>query len=344
MKTDTHFPIDIVVMWVDGSDPAWQKERDFYAFSEGAPGIDLRDCRYRDYGLLKYVFRGIERNMPWANKVFFVTNGQRPAWLNLDHERLVWVKHEDFIPAEYLPTFSANPVEMNFHRIEDLSERFVFFNDDMFVLNPVPESLFFRDGMPVANPRAGLSVPGTYDTFAHIPLNDIMLINKNFAMRSVIFKNPGNWFVPWRVGLKTVLRNLTLLPLKRFVGLSNPHTQSALLKSTIREVWECEPEVLHRTSSNKFRSFEDVNQYLLYEWQIAKGIVKPERMEKLGHYYGCYLDNYAEIAREVEQRKHSLICINDQIEEASEEELNDVRVVLGAAFEAIFPEKSSFEL
>lgn len=344
MKTDTHFPIDVVVMWVDGSDPAWQKERDFYALSEGAPGIDLRDCRYRDYGLLKYVFRGIERNMPWVNKVFFVTNGQRPAWLNLDHERLVWVKHEDFIPAEYLPTFSSRPIEMNFHRIEGLSERFVFFNDDMFVLRPVPETMFFRGGLPVANPRAGLSVPGTYDTYAHIPLNDIMLVNKNFSMRRVVFKHPANWFAPWKVGLKTMARNLTLLPLNRFVGLSNPHMPTAFLKSTFQEVWDSEPEVLHRTCSHRFRSLEDVNQYLLYEWQIAKGITVSERTSKFGHYYGCYLDNYADIAREVRRKKHALICINDQIEDASVGEFDDVRITLGAAFDVVFPGKSSFEL
>ena len=65
--------IDIVIPWVDGNDLEWQKERNKYA---GKGPDDYAEYRYRDMGLLKYLFRGIEKNMPWVNKVYFVTNGQ----------------------------------------------------------------------------------------------------------------------------------------------------------------------------------------------------------------------------------------------------------------------------
>ncbi len=83
------------------------------------------DCRYRDYGLLRYWFRSVERFAPWVNRMFFVTCGQKPEWLDENNPRLRLVNHADYIPAACLPTFQSNTIELNLHRIPDLSERFV---------------------------------------------------------------------------------------------------------------------------------------------------------------------------------------------------------------------------
>src|SRR5699024_2272679 len=69
-------------------------------------------------------------------------------WLDVNHPKLNIVKHEDFIPEEYLPTFSARPIELNLHRIEGLAEQFVYFNDDMFMLDFLKKDDFFFNGMP----------------------------------------------------------------------------------------------------------------------------------------------------------------------------------------------------
>lgn len=98
--------------------------------------------------MLRYWFRGVEKFAPWVNKIFFVTYGHMPKWLNIDHPKLVVVKHEDFIPSQYLPTFNSQLIEFNFCYIKDLSERFVYFNDDMFLLNDVSPERFFKDGLP----------------------------------------------------------------------------------------------------------------------------------------------------------------------------------------------------
>lgn len=94
--------IDFVITWVDGSDPAWLAQRAQYCPADQNNGST--DNRYRDWGWLPYWFRGVEQYAPWVNRVFFVTNGQCPAWLNLDHPKLRFVRHSDYIPAEYLPT------------------------------------------------------------------------------------------------------------------------------------------------------------------------------------------------------------------------------------------------
>ena len=95
---------------------------------------------------MRYWFRGIEKFMPFVNKIFFVTWGHIPEWLNTDNEKLVIVNHRDYIPEKYLPTYNSNVIEMNFHRIKDLSECFVNFNDDMFITDYVTEDYFFKKG------------------------------------------------------------------------------------------------------------------------------------------------------------------------------------------------------
>ena len=66
-----------------------------------------------------------------------------PKWLKEEHPKLHIVRHEDFIPAEFLPTFSSHPIEWNFHRIEWLTENFVYFNDDMFLIKKSFSGRFF---------------------------------------------------------------------------------------------------------------------------------------------------------------------------------------------------------
>ena len=122
--------IDFVIMWVDGSDPKWLQEKNKYSTNK----IDVDDAinRYRDMGTLKYWFRSVEKYTPWVNKIHFITCGHLPDWLNTNNPKLNIVKHEDYIPKEYLPTFSANPIELNLHRINELEEKFVLFNDEIF--------------------------------------------------------------------------------------------------------------------------------------------------------------------------------------------------------------------
>ena len=136
MKKEENYPIDVVITWVDSNDLNWQKEREKYldpSFSKNKHVGAMN--RYQDQGTLQYIFRGIEKHMPWVRKVFLVTCGHYPVWLNLNYDKLVLVKHEDFIPKEYLPTFNSNSILINLHRIKSLSEHFIYFNDDMYVIN-----------------------------------------------------------------------------------------------------------------------------------------------------------------------------------------------------------------
>lgn len=325
--------IDIVIAWVDGSDPLWQEER-----MRVLPSSAFIARRYRDWGLLKYLFRSIEENAPWVNKVHFVTWGHLPSFLNTDHPKLNIVKHSDYIPNEYLPTYSANPIEMNFHRIEELSEQFIYFNDDMYLLNKTNPSDFFLNGLPrdvaILNPIVASDV----DTIAGIMMNDMGIINKHFKVRKVIKSNPGKWFNP-KYGFLNLL-NLIFLPWKNAVGLYQQHIPSSLLKSTYEEIWESEPSILHNVSMNKERDNKrDVNQWLIKEWQVMQGKFEP-RSVKFGKYKMVNnLDDVKSVRDLILKSKVKLICVNDHVTE----NIDEVMEQLVDAFEVKFPTKSSFE-
>ncbi len=135
--------IDFVLLWVDGSDLRWLEEKNRYSDSGGIVSASQSAARYRDWDNLQYWFRGVEKFAPWVNKIYFITWGHTPSWLNKAHPKLKIVNHRDFIPEEYLPTFNSNAIELNLHRIDGLSEHFVAFNDDMFIIDHVEARDFF---------------------------------------------------------------------------------------------------------------------------------------------------------------------------------------------------------
>ena len=98
-------PIDIVVTWVDGNDPAWRAEKAKYdKLGTNSTPQGNGACRYRDWSFFRYWFRAIEQYAPWVNMVYFVTWGHVPEWLNVHSPKLKVVRHADFIPSEYLPS------------------------------------------------------------------------------------------------------------------------------------------------------------------------------------------------------------------------------------------------
>ena len=108
--------IDFIVTWVDSNDPEWIKSYNYYR-----PEKPITDsARFRNWDIFRYWFRAVERYAPWVNKVFLVTNGRFPDWINPECKKLVLVKHSDYIPKKYLPTFNSNTIELNFGRIKEL--------------------------------------------------------------------------------------------------------------------------------------------------------------------------------------------------------------------------------
>lgn len=327
-------PIDFVVPWVDPNDPIWKES--FIKHSK-LVGLytDSSEKRYRDWELFKYWFRGVERFAPWVNKIHFITAGHYPDWLNMNHPKLNIVRHEDYIPNDFLPTFSANPIELNLHRIKDLSENFVYFNDDIFIISPIKASSFFRNNLPcdaaIMNALSG-------NGYTRILINSNIIISKYRDKRSVIKANPFHFFNP-KYG-KNQIRNLLLLPWKEFTGFYDYHTANAYLKSTLEDLWDKEHDILAESSSHKFRHSLDLNQSVFRYWQIVNNNFVPIAKHKLSNYYKVGIDPIDKILKSIDTGEKPLICLNDH----DPEDLNHVIKLLQNALEKKFPNKSSFEI
>jgi hypothetical protein len=132
-------PIDAVYLWVDGTPPGFSGT---LAGCGESPSLEAAGARrFRDNGELRYSLRSLERHAPWVRKVHLVTNGQTPHWLEPGSVEVV--PHAAIFPdLHHLPTCNSLAIELHLHRIPGLSERFLYFNDDMFLGRPVSRDDF----------------------------------------------------------------------------------------------------------------------------------------------------------------------------------------------------------
>lgn len=332
--------IDFVIPWVDGSDPDWQRRK---AQRLGTEETDARAQRYRDWGILKYWFRGIEKYTPWVRKVFFICDQEPPAWLNRDCKKLQIVRHEDYIPQEYLPTFSSIPIELHLHRIKGLSDQFVYFNDDMFILSPLEKEYFFQNGLPKDSallnpiPTTDLTKGSGYQRIITVHLNNAEYANRDYDFRNTVKKNLTKWY-NLRYG-SSLVRNLLLSIWPRFVGFYEPHLPQAYLKKSFEEAWEADKDILETTSTHPVRNDQDINQWLIRHRQLMDGKFIPRKPLKNAVFdltYQC-----KEAADAIRGQHVPMICMNDG--EMEDMEFEKAKETLCEAFESILPSPCAFE-
>lgn len=328
--------IDFVVTWVDMNDPEWKKEFAKYSDKKENEKNGVSDARFRDYGFLKYWFRGVEKFAPWVRKIHFITSGQKPQWLNVDNPRINLVDHKDFIPHEFLPTYNSVVIERYLHRIPGLADRFVYFNDDFYIINHISPERFFRNGLP-CDIATFLYNPSWSQWYKRIK-NNLRIINRHFDKKEVMKRDHDKWFdksygsrARWNYILKFY---------NKFITLRTPHNAQPYLKQTFHEVWEAAGKELTETSSNRFRAVTDYTPELFRTWQICRGNFEP---------YNTYSDTKMfplmikpkQAINAIRRQTYSLICLNDNIHIRNYDELMQE---IKDAFDSILPTPSSFEL
>jgi hypothetical protein len=332
--------IDIIVPWVDGSDSVWLKEKELWYEKCGKDKKSNSNIRFQSWDNLKYWFRAIEKFMPWVNKICFITWGHLPDFLDISNPKLKIIRHKDYIPEKYLPTYNSNTIEMNYHRIPDLEENFIIFNDDFFPLQPIEEEYYFKNNTVCDEAVEGHIVPvdtGLISNMAkYVQVNNLTIINRYFNKRNVQDKNWDKWFCKDYGEL--LERNKSLQYWYDFSGFRDPHMASAMKKSTLRRLWEAEKIALDIASKNHFRDYTDVSQYLIRYWQLCEGDFYPRRT--LGKFYAVNIENCEEIAKAIERQEWQMISIN---ENCTGEEFEAVKRRINRALEKVLPTKSSYE-
>lgn len=322
--------IDFVILWVDGNDENWLKEKNKYLGIKGDSNIN----RFRDCENLQYLFRGIEKYAPWVNKVFFVTWGHLPKWLDTNNEKLEIVKHEDFIPKEYLPTFNSNVIEMNLFRIKNLSSKFVIFNDDLFILKKLEKKDFFENDLP-KDMYVEYIKKNCSRRHSILRKNYSDVIEKHFSKKEFIKNNKSKIF-NIKYGFEN-FKTLKMLKYDNFQDIYTQHLNQNYLKEIFEKVWGEEEEKLDIACKNKFRADTDLGCALCRYWQFFSGKFMPSG--KMGKYFIMKNDN-SELIKTIRKANQKIICINDaDVNIDFEKAKNEIN----KEFECLFPEKSKFE-
>lgn len=332
--------IDIVVSWLDDSDPEWQAD---FTRTRKSENLLMKKTsannasRFRDYDTFRYWFRAIEKNAPWLNKIYLVTYGHYPKWLNLNNPKLVLVKHQDFIPEKYLPTFSSVTIAMNLHRIKGLSENFVYFNDDMFLINPTKSTDFFKNGVPCD--MLTLIPCATYEELDHIHINNMNLISRKFSKKEILKRNL-NKMINFKTSIPYLGTTLLQLPYPTISYIMHFHLATPLNKSTYETLWEEYFEEFNQASMYKFRDIRGIDDWFIRLYSLCIGNFAPKNMYKFGRFYK--LNKKSDIEKIINSRK-KIVCLNDN-ETLEDIELEEIAGKVRKELDKKFPNSSSFEV
>jgi len=283
--SDVGFDIDMVFSWVDGNDPEFQKRRaermQGHVVGEG----DDHEARFRQIDELRYALRSVYLFAPWVRRIFVATDSPRPAWL-AEHPQVSFVRSEEFFEhPEDLPTHNSQAVEAQLHRIEGLSEHFLYSNDDMFFGRPVTPDAFFSPG----------GVSKFLEATTRIGLGDT---------------NPA------RSGFENAARVNRRLLRERFGAITTRHLEHSaapLRRSVIEELQREFPAEFRATAASPFRAADNISvtNSLYHYWALMTGrAVKNETARML------YIDTTARsglrrMERMLRDRDQDFFCLND---------------------------------
>ncbi|WP_190273508.1 stealth family protein [Crystallibacter crystallopoietes] len=318
---DITFPIDVVYTWVDGADPKWLEQKasalqlhDPNLFTDRA--IDA--ARFADHDELRFSLRSIEQFAPWVHRIWLVTAGQTPSWLDTSNERITVVDHKEIWPSkDGLPTFNSHAIEANLHRIPGLASHYLYFNDDVFLGRPITADLFFHPNR----------------------------LTKFFPSRAMVDFGP---IVPGENASTSAAKNARQLIERRFgVTFSRKfyHAPAPISREIMNRAEEQFPEAFQRTREASFRQATDIaasgSMYFNYAYAVGQAVPGSIRYD--------YIDPASEDGRNrlenVIRRRHlDVICINDGATHQSLDQREETDRYLRDALSRLYPVKGSFEL
>ena len=311
-------PIDVVYTWVDATDPDWRHR---YERAAGSAPPTLPSAgtieRFADRDELRYSLRALEAFAPFVNHVYLVTAQQQPSWLDESNSRLTVIDHQDIFPDPTdLPTFNSHAIEACLHRIPGLSERYLYFNDDVFLGREAsPFDFFTMGGLPKVR-------FGTSPVFEGPPAESAI---------------PTDW----------AAYNAASLVLRDF-GLKVPrklkHVPFALRRSMVEELEDRYAREFRLTRAARFRSRSDiaVPSMLAPFAALAMGeaVEWPDDVEEYV-YADSGRQDWSDRCERIRRRRPHFYCLNStRLQDIPLEEQSH-RVA--SLLEAVLPFPSSFE-
>jgi hypothetical protein len=330
--------MDVVYLWVDGNDSSWRDKRQA-ALAQlprdtGAAMARYSNVegRFRDNHELRYSLRALEKFFPQHGHVYIVTDAQAPNWLR-PSDRLTLVDHRELMPESSLPTFDSGHIESWIHHIPGLSERYFYFNDDVFL------------GAPL-NPADWFTPDGFYLTWSDEP----PVTDEAMRMDATSLENACRLSIEWlraQAGAALAGQALPLSrqqdPLYQSTFRTFAHSPRPMRRSLLQELEGAAPELFAGVRSTVFRSWDKptiVSDFVL-RWALAHGLAQM-RTYRHRHVSTGDVDQQTQLqALAAEFGALDFFCINDTTDDAH---LDDPRLQqVQSVLQAMLPQASGFE-
>lgn len=318
--------IDLVYLWVNGNDPKWLEKKAMYKEELATLSLESSsECRYIQNDELKYSLRSVDKFAPWINRIFIITDNQIPEWLDTTNPKIKIIDHTEILPKEILPTFSSPAIELGLANIPELSEHFLYANDDMLIAKEVgPDFFFDKKGNPIVRLC-------NYNVKKHKKKSDYVM--RVFNAMLAIKKDFGKYYY--------------LVP---------HHNIDAYNKSTFRECLAYYDQWVQETFSSKFRNPKGTQRSIISYYALANNLATlrlasrfsranslwKKLMWRLKSKFVCdsriISVNVFDHDKNFKKHDPTLFCIND-----NEKSTTSDRIRARDFLDKMFPDKSSFE-
>lgn len=235
-----NFEIDAVIAWVDGNDENHRKKLEEYVENKSLLKSKGFLTRFNEVNEIEYCIKSIRKFAPYIRNIYIVTDNQTPSFLkenkdNPEFQNIKIIDHKVIFKGyeQYLPTFNCYPIETLLFKIPGLAEHFIYFNDDMFLINETKPSDFFTDdGYPL--------IRGKWTAFEKS-------IFKNFLIKIGLKKKRVS-----NITYKKAHENSAkILGLKKYIKLN--HTPFPMRKSIFNDYFSQNENVLVANIMHRFR-------------------------------------------------------------------------------------------
>ncbi len=342
------FPaIDAVYLWVDGADPHHVASRHAHlGYGTLARAQGMRPYRFRDCGELRLSLRLLHRHAPWINRIFIVTDGQAPPWLDKDDPRIAIIDHDQILPPEMRrPCFNSLAIECHLHRIPGLAEHFIYFNDDFLIGRPVSQADFLnKDG------TERLFTEATNSRLTRLTTRFIVLERHHELLRRILFiYRRISEATSMDIHRRILNWNMILLTLTfgyRWAWIVPAHAPQLLTRAGFATLERRFGRAMRRTARHRMRRWLSAFPVLLYDnnrlTELGRPAVRPLEAED---YAFVSLDPRDTAAcrrlTDLMASPPTFICVNDDRDD--EKENMELTRTYDAFRDALAPEPAPWE-
>lgn len=316
-ESELSFDIDLVFTWVNSDDEEWQ-----LLYKEYKPDFNsdaTSTSRFLSRDELKYALRLWSKFGQFIHKIYIVSNCKPPLWLDLENPKVEWVYHETIIEKEFLPTFSSHAIETSLHKIPNLSNHFIYSNDDFLLVKPLNAAdFYYSNGIAKLRLEPYGNVNGEINEFAPDYLNAARNSNKLLE--------------------KTFQKSATQL---------HTHSPQSMRVDILNEMETLYNKEFIATKTNKFRKINDiaVTGYLYHHYALMSGNAlqsnaKTELIQQ-NHNFEQKLRNIIRLYKSNDFNNLPLsVCLNDGADSHLNEKWNSS---ITNFLNELLPEKSEYE-